>query len=343
MDPQEQQPRPRSQSPVTKPIFQLHQPVNPPISQPQRTAEPPNNSLVKYAPEPFYGYQDSNFTAFLQHFKIYSKFVPWNDDRKCSALPIFLRGPALMWYDQLKEEQSANWDSLLLAFKEEFSRTAHKWMKRNQIYERKQLYNETVEQFACAIAEMGREIQADDGMMMLLFMQGLREGMREKILPFGPVSFQECKDKAILIESTLPPVKTNNAPWKRNTTYKPAGNKHFSSDTRVHATKSGNDFSAPPKAQIVNTPRGGGSNTNYRDNNYVDNYRANHNPSSNDARGYVLSTIYKPSSQGSYPYNRTQRPNKNFQCYKCGFKGHIQAECRTKAYHPNQKNCVGNS
>ena len=201
---------------------------------------------------------------------------------------------------------------------------------------------------------MGSEIQADDGMLMLLFMQGLREGMREKILPFGPVSFQECKDKAILIASSLPPTYT--APWKRNTAYRTTGNRQFSSSTNVPAASTGtpikNISAPPPKAQNVNTPRGGSGNGSYKGNYYNSNYRANYNPSSNDARGRVFGSVYRPSPQSSYS-NSNRNPNPRFQsvqpnnkhCSYCNRNGHLQSECRTKVYHQsnhNQQNRTGN-
>lgn len=90
-------------------------------------------------------FEDGDLRRYVEHFVAHAKANGWNDRTKCLRLPLFLRGRALLIFQQLELKEECSWESLIQIFVAAFHPTEERLVWLRRFYDRKWLPGEPME------------------------------------------------------------------------------------------------------------------------------------------------------------------------------------------------------
>lgn len=174
-------------------------------------------------PSKFYGDVGEDFENWIKTFERIGRANRWGPDRKVELLPAYLRGRAADFYEDLDQDIQEDFDRLVDRMKERFCPKELQRMYYTELFQRKQLPRENVEDYGSSILKLARRahggvsLDEHDRLVMEHFLQGLRPELRRYVMMADPQSFEqafriakreECNEQ--LITSSQPePSKVN--------------------------------------------------------------------------------------------------------------------------------------
>ena len=166
-------------------------------------------------PSKFYGEVGEDFESWIKTFERISRANRWRDDRKAEMLPAFLRGRAADFFEDLDSSVQDDFDYVVRRLKERFCPKELERMYYSELFQRKQLLGESVEDYGNAILKLARRAHGGvpqdehDRLAMEHFLQGLRPNLRRFVMMSDPQSFEqafriakreECNERLTQIE-----------------------------------------------------------------------------------------------------------------------------------------------
>lgn len=104
----------------------------------------------------------ASFRDYLRDFNRIATAHGWTPARCAQILPLYLESEAKAAYDSLERIDRTNWQALLEALGQKFTKSNAKESSRRQLAVRRQLKNESLAEFGLAIKDLVRSAFPDD-------------------------------------------------------------------------------------------------------------------------------------------------------------------------------------
>ena len=189
------------------------------ISEVSNKPEPPLCNTVitvgSVSPKTFDG--STNVDEYVEHFYQIARCNNWSPKLQMSRIPIYLTGPANLWYRSFLNEMETSGkdvmiDNVFEAMRKEFRPQNHRTVYQSHLSSRKQGLNEPVQVYYYDVLNLCRRVNGDmsDEDKLFHLCQGLKSTLLEKVMPFEPRSCKELLQKCKSIEEAE--VMANNRP-----------------------------------------------------------------------------------------------------------------------------------
>ena len=159
----------------------------------------------------------TNVDEYIEHFRQIAKCNNWSPKLQMSRIPIYLTGPANLWFRSFLHELESKdlyvtIDEVFEAMRKEFRPQNHRTVYQSQLSSRKQGLNEPVQQYYYDVLNlcMRVNLEMSDEEKLFHLCQGLKSTLLEKVLPFEPRTCKELLQKCKSIEEAE--VMANNRP-----------------------------------------------------------------------------------------------------------------------------------
>ena len=139
----------------------------------------------------------TNVDEYLDHFSQIAKCNNWNAKLQLSRIPIYLSGPASLWYRSFMHEAETEGETPTIqmvfeGLRKEFRPQNHRTVYQSHLSSRKQGLNEAVQTYYYDILNLCMRVDPHMSEQDKLFYlcQGLKSTLLEKVMPFEP---KTCK------------------------------------------------------------------------------------------------------------------------------------------------------
>ena len=157
-----------------------------------------SHGLAPVQPKIFKGTTNSDIFAFLAKFDRFAMFFAWDAPKRLQALPLFLEGHALCFYDTLPDTTRQHFGRLQTALQEHFSPLALRVLERTALNQRRMGDRETLDAYTEDINSKCRRLNLPDPDRMQIFIQGLTDDLKEYVLLQQPVTLLDAQEAARL-------------------------------------------------------------------------------------------------------------------------------------------------
>ena len=159
------------------------------------TTKSPKKGVPK--PIPFSGHPDEDINVCLEHFNAISSLNKWSQDDCPSLLHIFLKGPALCYFQGLDVEVRHNFHAATSALKNHFDDEMISRSLHLELHNLKQGQNESVTDFCFGLERkfIRLNIKADF-YKLLVFLDGVKPDIRFEVRKSAPQTYAEAKSLA---------------------------------------------------------------------------------------------------------------------------------------------------
>ena len=159
----------------------------------------------------------TNVDEYLDHFSQIAKCNNWNAKLQLSRIPIYLSGPANLWYRSFMHEAETEGETPTIqmvfeGLRKEFRPQNHRTVYQSHLSSRKQGLNEAVQTYYYDILNLCMRVDPHMSEQDKLFYlcQGLKSTLLEKVMPFEPKTCKELLQKCKSIEEAE--IMANNRP-----------------------------------------------------------------------------------------------------------------------------------
>jgi Retrotransposon gag protein len=157
-------------------------------------------------PQFFHGKSTENAKEWLQYIESYFDYKELSDEKKLKLFKLLLRDTAADWYCNLPENQTDSIEHLMVAFRARYdSSDIVKYRSAQTVFQRKQLHDESVDEYSTFIYKKFKELfdNPDDKMMKFVFLSGLRPSLSTYVLQQQPETLSEAIKAARIAEATV--------------------------------------------------------------------------------------------------------------------------------------------
>ena len=147
-------------------------------------------------PIPFSGHPDEDINVWLEHFNAISALNKWSED-DCANLHVFLKGPALCYFQDLDVEVRHNFHAATSALKNHFDDDIIRSSLHLELHNLKQGQNESVTDFCFGLERkfIRLNIKADF-YKLLVFLDDVKPDIRFEVPKSAPQTYAEAKSLA---------------------------------------------------------------------------------------------------------------------------------------------------
>ena len=170
-----------------------------------------SNGLAPVQPKPFSGSTNTDIFAFLTKFDRFAAFFAWDEPKRLQALPLFLEGRALGFYDTLPEQTRNSFQLLQAALRNHFSPPSLRMLERTALNQRRMREGETLDTYTDDVNAKCRRLNLADADCLQIFVQGLKNDLKEYVLLQQPLTFLEAQNAAQLKQAASQSVSTNTS------------------------------------------------------------------------------------------------------------------------------------
>ena len=142
----------------------------------------------------------------MKAFERYIKYREITDNaRKLNLLAVLLSGPAGDWYDALPEDNKDAFIHLCSAFNARYQATETlKFKSAAEIFTRKQLDTETVDEYVTHMRKLAKLCSADDTFLKFAITSGFKPYISVQVMQAKPDTIDKLLDIARMAELTMP-------------------------------------------------------------------------------------------------------------------------------------------
>jgi hypothetical protein len=147
---------------------------------------------------------------WLEKFEAYATFNYWDDNKKASAFPLLLSGPAELWFSQLLPEHKESYSTMKQKFLEYFKNISPIWVREQALDTTQQGTNQSVDAYIAEIKWKFATLSKSPGEQLSAFVRGLRSDIKAFVIAQSPTTLAQAEEKARLAEvvSNLSATKT---------------------------------------------------------------------------------------------------------------------------------------
>ena len=165
---------------------------------------PPSRQVPdRYAPDVFDG-STAEPEAWLSHFKRYMTYRRMTEEEQRALFPLFLKGVALDWYDNLGDGTRLSMRQLLSEYRGYFCPTnLDRVLDPDSIFSRVQKPQEKARDYVAVMQKLARRLPGvDDEMLRCMVVRGLRPHLKAFVLQQNPTSMGQLLQAARFPEAT---------------------------------------------------------------------------------------------------------------------------------------------
>ena len=163
---------------------------------------PPRQVPDRFAPDVFDGSTPEPET-WLAHFHRYVIYRRLSDEDQLALFPLFLKGLALDWFDNLREDTTADTRSLLAEFKAYFcpSELDH-FLDPESLFSRVQQSHEKTRDYIACMQKLARHLPGvDEETLKCVVVRGLRPSLKAHVLQHQPTTLGQILEAARFAEA----------------------------------------------------------------------------------------------------------------------------------------------
>ena len=164
-------------------------------------------SSLKIPPPNFQGLEGEDPETFWAKFEQHSTFHKLTEDQKKALLPLLFKdnSPADLWYRNLSNDITTDYNLLKTAFKERFKPSTPVWVSITKLGDITQEVDETVEMYSLRLQRARSEVSISDDSFLSQFLKGLRKEIRNYVMNINPKNFSQAEESARLGEKIFNP------------------------------------------------------------------------------------------------------------------------------------------
>ena len=150
-------------------------------------------------PDYFSGLSSQDPEQFLDIFERISQINVWDENIQLSAFPLYLKDIAHTWYLTLSAPDKGDLGRLKDAFRKRFVLGPHSWILNQQLAQRKQKPDESLDTYVTDITRLCRRLEIGDKDAMRYFIDGLHDDeLKNYVLLQQPKTLLEAERAARL-------------------------------------------------------------------------------------------------------------------------------------------------
>ena len=163
------------------------------------------SSWESLSPQSFAGTSAEDGNAWFTYFRRFVQFRQYGDADVLRIFPLFLRGVATDWYDQLNDTVRGSVNELEQAFLARFTPSDFtRWVKVSDMFSRTQQPTETVDEFIVQLQKMAKTVElTDETLIRYAVLKGLKPKIRSYVLQNNAKTMNEVITCARIAEQTL--------------------------------------------------------------------------------------------------------------------------------------------
>lgn len=181
--------------------------AEPPVALPQRATVPD-----VYAPTVFRGEANEDPEEWVRHFQRYATCRDLNADEQKRFFPLFLKGKALDWFDNLDATSSASIASIITAFKSNYALDSlEKVLESESMFNRVQRQGERARDYVSEVQRLSRRlpnVTADT--IRYVILRGLLPHIKRHVIQSKCDSLDEILKAARVAELSESAADSNN-------------------------------------------------------------------------------------------------------------------------------------
>lgn len=151
--------------------------------------------------ESFSGKESEDAREFVTRFLQFANFQKWNEERRLTAIPLYLTGNAAVWYNGLTDAQLHDLQSILEGLVEHFDPEANRWLLRQQLDKRVQGTRESISEYAADIKRLCQRLQLPKDECLHCFTRGLKPSIKNYVYLQQPKTLENAEYLARLKSS----------------------------------------------------------------------------------------------------------------------------------------------
>ena len=248
-----------------------------------------SSSGLKYSGSP-----SDDLDSFISRFKNHSSLKDFTDSKAVLALLSVIVGHARVYLDSVGEADKDTVDKIHKLLKDQFEGPSWLWSVESQLLSRKQLSNESLDDYASDIMLWGRQTKKSDSELKSIFVRGLLPYIRGFVFSKQPESLRAALDAARLAISV-----------QRTTEEQPLTEQSHKNTSQIQISHVDSTSSALENLTSL-----------------VSNISARLES--------VESNMNHRSRNSPNSYHRNSRPTRSVVCYRCGYTGHKWMNCFAK-------------
>ena len=288
----------------------------------------------------FHGNELENAKAWLDLFERYKRLKQWADDSIVISFPLFLRDSALIWFNNLEDEQKSSYESIRLNFVNRyFPQENLIWVRREKFNARTQTSTESVDDYVQDKIRLGRDCDKEEKDLLEHIVSGFQPHIRLYVMEGKPSTVSKATELAKVAEAFRGPSTATVGLEELN----------------KKLTQLTNDISSlKPKGvlPIIEQPRNDMNYRNHNDNTHFRDHRGPLNRPLSYPQGQMRRPDYPRNRPPQHPRQMSNQPqfnpqgrqaqngpntNRQFRmnsnrrydpCRSCGGFGHPRANCR---------------
>ena len=120
---------------------------------------------------------------WISRFEHYIKLKGWTPEQAATAIPLYLQGNAMLWYEALSEATKQNAAEVKRHFLDRFEkRSVGQWREKEIFFTKKQGIDESVEEFCETVHRLAKDLNKTEDDIKDVIIRGLTPQIRQFVL-----------------------------------------------------------------------------------------------------------------------------------------------------------------
>ena len=162
-------------------------------------------------PDPFHGYSGEDASRWMSKYERFGSLQQWTEEQSVSALALFLKGPAELWYLENQLRFGRDFRHMQGVFIDKFGVDGHRGLAEEQLLARKQSREESIDSYAYDVRARCHQLGKTPRDAVSSFLRGLLPQIKGQVAVMQPTTIEEAERiarTALTYANITPPVAT---------------------------------------------------------------------------------------------------------------------------------------